>query len=84
MIATRKEFEALLNGQHGQPHSLLGMHPVTHQGRRGLVVRAFVQDARTCEVVDSQNDPERRYPMEQLEAMRFFETFIEERPEVFR
>ena len=68
MIATRKELEALLNGQHGQPHSLLGMHPITHQGRPGLVVRAFVQDARTCEAVDCQNEPGRRYPMEQLEA----------------
>ena len=84
MIATRKELEALLNGQHGQPHSLLGMHPITHQDRRGLVVRAFVHDAQTCETVDCQNEPGRRYPMEKLEALGFFETFIDERTEVFR
>jgi 1,4-alpha-glucan branching enzyme len=83
MIATRKELEALLNGQHGQPHSFLGMHPVTHERRRGLVVRAFVQDARSCDVVDSQHDSERRYPAEQLDPLGFFETFIGERPEVF-
>ena len=69
MIATRKELEALLNGQHGQPHSLLGMHPITHDGRRGVVVRAFVQDARSCDVVEWQNGAERRYPMEQLDAL---------------
>src|SRR6266536_3064688 len=84
MIAPRKEMEALLNGQHGQPHSLLGMHPVTHQGRRGLAVRAFVQDARSCEVVDCQSGPERRYPAERLDGLGFFETFIDERTEVFR
>src|SRR6266542_2738367 len=84
MIATRKEIEALLNGQHGQPHSLLGMHPATHQSRRGLVVRALVQDARSCEVVDYRNEPEQRYPMEQLDALGVFETFINERTEVFR
>src|SRR5206468_4717743 len=84
MIATQQELEALLNGQHGQPHSLLGMHPITHEGRRGLVARAFVQDARSCEVVDCQNEPGRRYPMEKLEALGFFETFIDERTEVFR
>src|SRR3989454_486171 len=84
MIATQKELEALLNGQHGQPHGLLGMHPITHQTRRGLVVRAFVQDARSCDVVDCQNEPERRYPTERLDALGFFETFIDERTEVFR
>src|SRR5262245_32251849 len=84
MIATRKELEALLNGQHGQPHSFLGMHPITHHGRRGLVVRALVQDARSCDVVDCQSESEQRCPMEQFEGLGFFETFIDERTEVFR
>src|SRR5213076_3447343 len=84
MIATPKEMDALLNGQHGQPHSLLGMHPIRHLGRRGRVVRSFVQDARSCDVVDCQNEAEQRYPTEQLAALGFFETFIDERTEVFR
>ena len=84
MIATAKELEALLQGRHGQPHNFLGMHPVTHQGLRGLVARALVQDGRTCEVVDYQHQPERRYPMEKLDALGFFETFIPDRAEVFR
>jgi len=84
MIAARKELEALLNGQHGQPHSLLGMHPITHQGRSGLVARALVQDARTCDVVDCGHEPERRYPMEQIESLGIFETFIDGRTDVFR
>src|SRR5262245_34921834 len=84
MIATRKELDALLRGQHGQPHGLLGMHPVTLEGRRGLVVRAFLQDARSCEVVDVQSEPELRYPMEKLDPLGFFEGFITERTEVFR
>jgi len=84
MIATAKEMEALLHGRHGHPHGLLGMHPATHQGRRGLVVRAFVQDARTCEVVDYRHEPEQRFPMETLDSLGFFETFIADRTEVFR
>ena len=84
MIATAKELEALLQGRHGQPHNFLGMHPVTHQGLHGLVARALVQDGRTCEVVDYQHQPERRYPMEKLDALGFFETFIPDRAEVFR
>ena len=67
MIATKKCLDSLLHGQQAQPHSLLGMHPITHQGRRGLVVRAFLQDSRTCEVVDYQHTPEVRYPMTQIQ-----------------
>ncbi len=33
---------------------------------------------------DCQNGPERRYPTERLDALGFFETFIDERTEVFR
>ena len=84
MIATRKELDELLRGQHGHPHGFLGMHPLTHHGRAGVVVRAFVQDAVTCEVVDYSHDPELRYPMEKLDPMGLFETFIPDRKEVFR
>ena len=84
MIATKKCLDSLLHGQQAQPHSLLGMHPITHQGRRGLVVRAFLQDSRTCEVVDYQHTPEVRYPMTQISDLGCFETFIPHRPDVFR
>ena len=83
MIATKKELDSLLQGQNAQPHRLLGMHPLTHQGRRGLVVRAFLQDGRACEVVDYQHEPELRYPMEKIHALGLFETFIPDRTEVF-
>ena len=84
MIATRKELDELLRGQHGHPHGFLGMHPLTHHGRAGVVVRAFVQDAVTCEVVDYSHDPELRYPMEKLDPMGLFETFNPDRKEVLR
>jgi len=84
MIITKKELDQLLNCQSAQPHALLGMHPVTHEGRRGLVVRALIQDAVTCEVVDPQAEPERRFPMEKINALGVFEVFLPDRPEVFR
>ena len=58
MITTKKELDALLNGQLGQPHALLGMHPHTQDGKHGLVVRAFIQDAMDCEIVDHASEPE--------------------------
>ncbi len=84
MLAERKELDALLRGQHGHPHGLLGMHPANHQGKRGLVVRAFLQQVKSCEVVDCQHDPEHRYPLERLDPAGFFEGFIPDRAEVFR
>src|SRR5437899_2178117 len=84
MIVTKKELDSLLLGQNGQPHALLGMHPFARDGRSGVVVRALTQDAVTCEVVDHEHEPERRYPMEKLDALGFFETFIPDRAEVFR
>src|SRR5712671_3252641 len=84
MFATKKDFDSLLSGQNAQPHSLLGMHPFTHEGRRGVVVRAFLQDSRSCTVVDYQQKPEVRYTMEKVHDMGFYETFIPDRTEVFR
>ena len=83
MITTRKDLDALLKGQLGQPHALLGMHPHTQDGNRGLVVRALIQDAVTCEIVDPAGDPEVRYPMGKHHDLGFFEAFIDDRREVF-
>ena len=84
MIVTRKELDDLLGGRQGQPHAILGMHPITHNGQRGVVVRALLQDAKTCEVVDCRKNPETRHPMEKLDAAGFFEVFIPDHAEVFR
>jgi 1,4-alpha-glucan branching enzyme len=83
MITTKKELDSLLKGQNAEPHDLLGMHPLTRQGRRGLVVRALLQDARACDVVDYQRAPELRYAMTKVHDLGCFETFLPDRAEVF-
>ena len=83
MIAAKKDWDSLLHGQNAQPHHLLGMHPLTQQGRRGVVVRAFLQDGRACDLVDSQHAPEARYPMTKINDLGCFEIFVPDRPEVF-
>ena len=74
---------ALLSGRHSHPHSLLGMHPVRHLGKKGLVVRAFLQYTETCEIVDITSKPEKRYPLRKLNELGFFEGFITDRTDVF-
>ena len=84
MIATKKELDSLLLGTNAQPHGLLGMHPITQHGKPGVVVRALLQDAEICEVVDLAGGKEQRHPMTKCDATGFFETFIADRKEVFR
>tara|TARA_B100000212_G_scaffold342406_1_gene329403 strand:- start:19367 stop:21577 length:2211 start_codon:yes stop_codon:yes gene_type:complete len=83
MIIAKKELEAFRKGQMSTPHGVLGMHPAKVEGKPGLVVRAFVSDAKSCEVVDIENEALNRYPMERLSEDGFFEGFIEGSDEVF-
>ena len=83
MIIAKKELEAFRKAQMSTPHGVLGMHPAKVKGKRGLVVRAFVSDAKSCEVVDIENEALIRYPMERLSEDGFFEGFIEGSDEVF-
>jgi len=83
MIIAKKELEAFRKAQMSTPHGALGMHPAKVKGKPGLVVRAFVSDAKSCEVVDIENEALIRYPMERLSEDGFFEGFIEGSDEVF-
>jgi 1,4-alpha-glucan branching enzyme len=77
MILSKEEFKRVHSARHYHPHECLGMHPY----KKGLVVRTFLQDALTCEVVDVQSDE--RYPLEKLSDEGFFEGQIKDRAEVF-
>jgi len=60
------------------------MHPCHHDGQDGVVVRAFLRDTQTCEVVDVQSKPERRFAMQKLDELGFFEAFIPGDGKVFK
>ncbi len=46
-------------------------------------MRAFLRDVEACEVVDAQAKPERRFPMQKLDEMGFFEAFIPGEAKIF-
>jgi 1,4-alpha-glucan branching enzyme len=77
MILSKDELQRLLTARHHHPHELLGMHPY----RKGLVVRALLQDAKTCEVVDIATDE--RFPLEQVSEEGLYEGRIGKRGSVF-
>ena len=79
MLITKKELERFTNSKVSQPHGVLGMHSVKKKGKSGVVVRAFLSNAVSCEIVDIEQENSPRYPMKKLTDDGFFEGFIEGR-----
>jgi 1,4-alpha-glucan branching enzyme len=77
MSISKSELKRLVEATHHHPHEILGMHPA----KKGLLVRAFLQDAKSCEVVDLDTDD--RYPMKQVSKEGVFEGQIKDREDVF-
>ena len=83
MLISKLELTRFKEAKVATPHDVLGMHPYSKGGKRGILVRAFLSDAETCEVVDLSRENGPRYAMKQLDALGFFEVLIEERDAVF-
>ena len=85
MITTTKisEMFHIVKGEHGDPHTVLGMHEVKVDGKKMVSVRAFLPDAEKITVIDF-NQKRKKYPMEKIHADGFFEVTIEDREEWFR
>jgi 1,4-alpha-glucan branching enzyme len=58
------------------------MHPCTHRKSRGLVVRAFLRDAESCEVILTGDKAASPVPMKLVAPEGLFEAFITGRTEV--
>ena len=72
MVISKDEIGMLVSARCGQPHDLLGMHKC----RGGIVVRAYLNDAKTCAVVDLRDENRARIPMKKLDESGLFEAFI--------
>ncbi len=85
MLTTTKLYDIfhIVNGEHSDPHTVLGMHEMEEGGRKAVVVRAFLPHAAGITVIDYANK-RKKYPMERLHADGFFEVTIADREEWFR
>ena len=85
MLTTTKLYDIfhIVNGEHSDPHTVLGMHEMDEDGRKAVVVRAFLPNAAGITVIDYANK-RKKYPMERLHADGFFEVTIADREEWFR
>ena len=76
MIVTKKELESITKVACSQPHAILGMHLQVRK-KKSLVVRAYLDDAVSCEVVDITSPDGPRYPLKRLSPDGFFEGIID-------
>lgn len=72
MIIPQEELTQIREARHYSPHSVLGLHPLKKEKK--LVGRAFLRDARSCDIVDVESD--KRYPLERISEDGFFEGTI--------
>ncbi len=84
MIISKLDLAALLLAKHASPHSVLGMHPLQRNRSQGVVVRAFLSGAQTCEVVELGTSTPKAHALKQVAPEGVFEAFIAKKPAVFR
>ena len=73
------EVQRLVNGQHHDPHSVLGIHPVAG----GFVIRAFVPEASSIELQETSNGS-LKVPLERVHDEGLFEARLDEQPSDYR
>src|SRR5438067_2017723 len=74
-----EDISLLVNANHWNPCSVLGLHEVDNGEQKAWVVRAFLPEAREAWVVDlSRGEPGRRVPMERLHPDGFFDCVFTE------
>lgn len=74
--------DALIRATCAQPHDVLGLRVVTEKGKPQLFARAYLRDAKSCEVVDVETD--KRYPLTQVHESGLYEGVIPRRKDYFR
>ena len=84
MISTVSIFEMnlIINCEHKDPHTILGMHEVLHDDREVVAVRAFLPGAKELYVID-KNQEKNIYKAEKIHEDGFFEAVIDDRHEWF-
>jgi 1,4-alpha-glucan branching enzyme len=71
MILSPAELRSLTDLKHQSPHTLLGMHPLGDKS--GLVIRAFLPDAKKIEVQPTHEKDKPKFELERIPNTDIFE-----------
>jgi len=78
------DLRKIVNTDHYDPFTVLGVHLVDVKGKNGLAIRAFLPDAASAEVIELKGETEsKNYQMSKIDDGGFFELFIPNRTDVF-
>ena len=77
------DLQLIIDANHSDPHTILGMHEINYKGKDCLVVRAFIPQAVAIEVVDDINK-DNVYTMERIHEYGFYECIIPDRTSWFK
>lgn len=72
MVISKDELKSIVSARCGLPQEFLGMH----KWKGGIVVRAYIVNAKSCHLVDLRKSARKSAEMEKLDPSGFFELFI--------
>lgn len=72
MVISKDELKSIVSARCGLPQEFLGMHKC----KGGIVVRAYIINAKSCHLVDLRKSARKSAEMEKLDPSGFFELFI--------
>ncbi|MFQ3573728.1 MAG: 1,4-alpha-glucan branching protein GlgB [Thermodesulfovibrionales bacterium] len=75
----KREVGFLCRGEHGNPHSVLGLHIIENKA----VVRAFLPEAKQAWVIKENIDGEQHYEMQKVYKVGFF-IYVSDSTDIFR
>lgn len=72
MVISKDELKSIVSARCGLPQEFWGMHKC----KGGIVVRAYIVNAKSCHLVDLRKSARKSAEMEKLDPSGFFELFI--------
>jgi 1,4-alpha-glucan branching enzyme len=77
------EVYKVINGEHKDPYSVLGIHPIVQDGKnvQGFVIRAFIPNASEINIIDLTENT--KYKMEKIHESGFFQGIVVDKQDFF-
>ena len=77
-----EEIYKVINSEHKDPFSVLGMHVITEGKKKCVTVRAYLPFAKDCYLIDLDNNE--KLEMDLIDDSGFFEIILKDRKEIFK
>lgn len=81
--AERREIQKIIHADHNNPHHVLGMHQITLDGKKRLIVRVYIPGAKAIHIIDA-NKKDMSFKMDETEYAGYFQCIIPRRRKVFQ